>query len=119
MSEFLQSQVALLKQGAFDAELVLKKRLKRNVEDYTAKSAPHVKAAKLMAEYQQDNNWLKRGAVIEYVMTTVGVQPVCEKFWILDYDYYIEKQIKPIAEPILSLLGVSYDDFSNGQMLLI
>ncbi|MCT7943565.1 DNA polymerase II [Shewanella holmiensis] len=119
VSEFLQSQVALLKQGAFDAELVLKKRLKRNVEDYTAKSTPHVKAAKLMAEYQQDNNWLKRGAVIEYVMTTAGVQPVCDKIWSLDYDYYIEKQIKPIAEPILSLLGLSYDDFCNGQMLLI
>ncbi|WP_434940667.1 DNA polymerase II [Shewanella sp. HL-SH8] len=119
ISEFLESQVALLKQGAFDQELVFKKRLKRNVEDYTAKSTPHVRAAKLMAKYQQNSDWLKRGAVIEYVITTAGVQPVCDKDWLMDYDYYIEKQIQPIAEPILSLLGLSYGDFSNGQMSLI
>ncbi|QIR16141.1 DNA polymerase II [Shewanella aestuarii] len=117
--DYLQSQILLLKQGAFDDELIFKKRLKRNVEDYTAKSAPHVKAASLMAQYQQDNKWLTRGTLIEYLMTTNGVQPVCDKAWCMDYDYYIEKQIQPVAEPLLSLLGQSFADFSNGQMLLL
>ncbi|MGZ9897809.1 DNA polymerase II [Shewanella gaetbuli] len=119
ITAFLSSQISLLKQGHFDQELVFTKRLKRNVEDYTAKSTPHVKAAKLMAEYQQQEQWLKKGAVIKYVMTITGVEPVCDKKWHLDYDYYTEKQIKPIAEPILLLLGESFDNFLNGQMLLI
>jgi DNA polymerase-2 len=42
--------------------------------------------------------------------TIEGPEPVQKLRHKLDYDHYIEKQIKPIADQILSLLGKSFDE---------
>jgi DNA polymerase-2 len=36
----------------------------------------------------------------------------------LDYEHYIEKQIKPIADSILPLIGSDFDKLTNQQLNL-
>jgi DNA polymerase-2 len=48
--------------------------------------------------------------LIEYVMTKDGPEPIELKPKKLDYEHYIEKQIRPIADSILSFQDKSFDD---------
>ena len=34
----------------------------------------------------------------------------------IDYEHYVEKQIKPIAEGILPFIGLSFEDMTSQQM---
>ncbi|MCA9485620.1 MAG: hypothetical protein KC506_02135, partial [Nanoarchaeota archaeon] len=52
---------------------------------------------------------------IEYLITLDGPEPVQSIKHKIDYEHYIEKQIKPIANQILSLKGESFDDVSSGS----
>jgi len=117
--DYLSDELAAIKQGARDNELIFKKRLRRNVEDYTAKSSPHVKAAKQLAELLGDVNVTRKGQQIRYVMTLTGAQAIEAKPQNIDYEYYISKQILPIAEPILQLCGHSFDSLVNNQLMLL
>ncbi|WP_254693709.1 DNA polymerase II [Shewanella sp. MEBiC00475] len=117
--DYLSNELAAIKSGARDNELIFKKRLRRNVEDYTAKSSPHVKAAKQLAQLLDDVNVTRKGQQIKYVMTLTGAQAIEAKPHNIDYEYYISKQIQPIAEPILQLCGQSFDALVNNQMILI
>ncbi|MGX9461710.1 DNA polymerase II [Shewanella sp. A14] len=117
--DYLSNELAAIKSGARDNELIFKKRLRRNVEDYTAKSSPHVKAAKQLAQLLDDVNVTRKGQQIKYVMTLTGAQAIEAKPQNIDYEYYISKQIRPIADPILQLSGYSFDSMINNQMILI
>jgi DNA polymerase-2 len=117
--DFLSNEIAAIKCGARDYELIFKKRLRRNVEDYTAKSSPHVKAAKQLAELLGDVSVTRKGQQIRYIMTLTGAQAIEAKPQNIDYEYYICKQIQPIAEPILQLCGHSFDSLVNNQLLLL
>ncbi|MEZ9236389.1 DNA polymerase II [Shewanella sp. 10N.286.52.A9] len=119
VKSYLYEQLEQLALGQFDNELIFRKRLKRHVEEYTAKSSPHVKAAIRLCQITGDKNKGRRGALIEYRMTLNGAQPITAVNESIDYDYYIEKQIKPIAEPVLALLGEGFDSLSSHQIMLI
>ncbi|WP_153915494.1 DNA polymerase II [Shewanella sp. TC10] len=116
---YLQQELQKLENGELDDELVFRKRLKRHVEEYTAKSSPHVKAAIRLVQISGDANAGKRGKMIEYRMTLNGSQPIEALNEAIDYQYYVEKQIKPIAEPVLALLGEGFDSLNSHQMMLI
>ncbi|UAL42382.1 DNA polymerase II [Shewanella inventionis] len=117
--DYLREELDAIKKGDRDLELVFNKRLRRHAEDYTAKSSPHVKAAKQLAQIQGTDKATRKGAKIRYLMTTTGAQTVEAKPNNIDYEYYISKQIQPIAEPILQLCGQSFDTLVNDQLTLL
>ena len=51
-------------------------------------------------------------------MTTEGPQPVGHVTAPPDYDHYLEKQLRPIAESILVHVGMSFDELlGKGKQL--
>jgi DNA polymerase-2 len=72
-----------------------------------------VKALRLLKE--------KMGIVknrAEYVMTLRGAVPIELDHQDIDYDYYIEKQLMPVAQTILVLIGEDFNQFRNKQLSL-
>ncbi|NMH64423.1 DNA polymerase II [Shewanella salipaludis] len=117
--DYLKSVIEELHQGKLDAELVFSKRLRRNIEDYTAKSSPHVKAAQLLCTHTQDPGFGRRGAQIDYLITLNGPEPSRFRQSPIDYQYYLDKQIKPIAEPVFTIMKESYSSIASNQLMLI
>ncbi len=116
---YIKSTIEALNRGAYREELIFVKNLRRNLEDYTAKSSPHLKAARLLFDATNDESVTKRGARIEYVMTVSGAEPVSYQTSPIDFDYYINRQLGPIAEPILSIMNKSFSQVTSNQMTLI
>ncbi|WP_337867072.1 DNA polymerase II [Ignavibacterium sp.] len=100
VDEFIRLTIKNLKEGKLDDKLIYRKRLRKEVEDYTKNVPPHVRAAKMLRE---------PGDVVYYVITERGPIPIQLKFNDIDYNHYIEKQLKPIADSVLGLLGKSFD----------
>ncbi len=92
-----------LKSGNLDSLLVYKKGVRKNLESYTKTTPPHVKAARKLENFKD--------RVIKYVMTKKGPEPIenLDKVKI-DYDHYIEKQLKPIADSLLIFFDTSFDE---------
>lgn len=89
-----------LRAGQYDEKLVYRKRLRKPLAEYTANVPQHVRAAR-----QLD----RPGSIIRYVITVDGPTPVEKKAGPIDYDYYVEKQLKPIADTALGLFDTSFD----------
>ena len=49
------------------------------------------------------------GRVIAYVMTLSGPEPADERQSALDHEHYVQKQVRPVAEPVLALLQLTFD----------
>lgn len=96
-----------LKQGKFDELLVYRKTLRKNLEDYTKTTPPHVKAARKLDKLD--------GNIIKYVQTINGPEPIEKIESPYDYEHYIEKQIKPLADSALGALGLSFDEANEEQ----
>ncbi|MFP4119053.1 MAG: DNA polymerase II [Candidatus Woesearchaeota archaeon] len=107
VGEFVKEFVKKLKGGEYDDLLVYRKALRKPVEEYTKTTPPHVKAAKKLHELTSN--------IIDYVITTDGPEPTEKLEHPPDYDHYIEKQVKPIAESILRLEGKNFDDVMKGS----
>jgi DNA polymerase-2 len=95
----IRSAIRELQSGSRDEDLLYTKRLRKPVASYSKTRPPHVQAAALLPRDEQEG-------FIEYVMTTAGPQPPSVQTSPLDYPHYIEKQIRPIAEPICEILGI-------------
>jgi len=107
IEKFILDFVKDLKSGKKDNLLVYKKSLRKDVSEYTKTTPPHVKAARLLDKID--------GNVISYVMTKNGPQPIQKISSPLDYEHYIEKQIKPIADSVLGLQNTSFEDVIKGS----
>ncbi len=108
IKSWIKEVVKKVHSGEFDDKLVYRKRLRKDVDEYTRTIPQHVRAAKLI-----DQN----SGTIYYVITKRGPVPVELKHNDLDYQHYIDKQIKPIADSILSLMGESFDSIvKTGQL---
>ncbi|MCF8059693.1 MAG: DNA polymerase II [Bacteriovoracaceae bacterium] len=103
-----------LKKGFNDKELIYKKRLSKSLEEYTKSLPPHVRAAQMAKEagFQIDRD-------VFYVMTRRGPIPIELSPDDYDYQHYIDKQIRPIAEVILGPLGLSFDNIITGDQLTL
>ncbi|WP_133407504.1 DNA polymerase II [Parashewanella tropica] len=119
LSQYLSEQLSKLKNADLDNELIFKRKLTRPLEDYTAKSSPHVKVAHQLLVLTGDPKYSKRGCKIEYINTLAGSEPVSLRTSPIDYDYYIDKQIKPIAEPIFAVTNESLVQVLSNQLSLI
>jgi DNA polymerase-2 len=53
-------------------------------------------------------------------MTSAGPEPAEKRESPLDYEHYVDKQVRPVAEPILTLLGLDFDHVvgDDRQLLL-
>jgi DNA polymerase-2 len=96
-----------------DDSLVLSKRLTKPLEDYVKNIPPHARAAKILYE---ELGIVKRRP--EYVMTLRGAIPIELPHADIDYDYYINRQIAPIADSILSLFGEKFEKLQGAQLSL-
>lgn len=101
-----------LKEGKYDDKLIYKKRLTKDISEYTKTIPPHVKAAKIL-----DPEGTKGLRDIEYVITTRGPQPAEHNPTDIDYVHYLEKQVKPIADSVLSTMDRSFDNIVIGDQL--
>jgi len=108
VDEWIRSFVIKLKNGEYDDKLVYKKRLRKDVEEYTKNVPQHVKAARMLTE---------SGGTVYYVITKRGPIPVELKHNDIDYQHYIDKQLKPIADSVLVLLGESFDSIVESDQL--
>ncbi|WP_299494313.1 DNA polymerase II [uncultured Shewanella sp.] len=116
---FLQGILHNLTNEQLNNELVFSKRLKRDVCDYKIKSAPHIDAAKRLSLWTKKADYLKKGTRVEYVMTVNGAEPADLRRSCIDFDYYVEKQLAPVAEPVLTILNKSFNEVATNQMMLI
>lgn len=107
---YLRKIVEQLRNGDFDSQLVYRKSLRKDLTSYTKTTPPHVAAARKLAG--------PPGRTIAYVITTGGPEPVGQTQHPIDHEHYVEKQIRPIAEPILDLLGLDFRSALGGQQQL-
>ncbi|MFN7976158.1 MAG: DNA polymerase II [Acidobacteriota bacterium] len=98
---YLERTVADVRAGLHDDVLVYRKALRKGLEEYTAATPPHVVAARKLGA--------KAGRVISYVMTLGGAEPASARRNKFDHEHYVQKQVRPVAEPVLELLGLDFD----------
>jgi DNA polymerase-2 len=98
---YLAEVVRKVRNGDLDADLVYRKNLRKETDEYTATTPPHVVAAR--------KSTLPPGRLISYVMTTAGAEPLDNVRHPLDREHYVLKQVRPVAEPVLETLGLNFE----------
>ncbi|KAB2824447.1 DNA polymerase II [Aliivibrio finisterrensis] len=119
VKEYIRTYVDDTKSGKLDVQLIYRKRLRRKLDDYQKNVPPHVKAARLADYYNQQVGkpaQYQYGGWIEYVITTAGPEPIEYRKNPIDYDHYVEKQLKPIADGILPFIGLDFSELSASQL---
>jgi DNA polymerase-2 len=104
--------------GKRDSELVYRKRIRRRLEDYRKNVPPHVQAALKrqmrgrLDRRDRDDRWIR------YVVTTDGPEPVESRTSPLDYQHYLDRQLAPAADALLSVKGTSVAEILDAQLRL-
>jgi len=112
LSLWLKEFTAELKAGKYDVELVFHRKLSKPSSQYVKNIPPHVKALKRLDP--EDKKDLR---TVDYLMTPDGPWPVELKPERIDYHFYMEKQIAPLADMILQEKNQNYLDLVEiGQM---
>ncbi|MFF7708992.1 DNA polymerase II [Pseudomonas sp. NPDC007930] len=117
--DYIRQYLAQLLAGQLDHALVLRKRLRRPLADYQRNVPPQVRAARLADEHNDRlgrPRQYQRGGWISYVMATAGPEPLEARQSPLDYEHYLERQLRPVAEAILPFLGRRFDEFVGAQL---
>ena len=104
-TKFIKDYLKKIRQGKLDEKLVYRKSIRKDLKEYTKTTPPHVKAARKLNHLESN--------VIEYYMTLDGPEPIQNLKHKLDYEHYVTKQIKPIAEQILSLFNQKFEDLAQ------
>ncbi len=100
VDEYLRQVVGALRAGELDDALVYRKGLRKPLDSYQASTPPHVAAARKSKS--------PPGRIIAYVMTVAGPEPLDARSAELDREHYLERQIRPVAEPVLQSLGLEF-----------
>lgn len=105
--------------GQHDSDLVYQKRLRQRLSEYQKNIPPQVRAAR---EADQKNQALgkplryqNKGA-IRYVITLSGPQAVEYQDAAFDYQHYIDKQLKPVADAILPFIDLDFESIIAPQI---
>jgi DNA polymerase II len=101
VDQYLAQIVQRVRKGELDEALVYRKNLRKDADDYTATTPPHVAAARKSTQTS--------ARLISYVMTTAGPEPIDNVQHPLDREHYVLKQVKPVAEPVLATLGLDFE----------
>ena len=86
--------------GRHDDRLVYRKGLRKRVGDYTKNVPPHVQAVKRSSAPPP--------RVVRYVVTTAGPELADELSAPPDREHYVDKQVQPVAAPVLDALGLDF-----------
>ena len=120
VDEYICQIVSEIKSGKHDSDLIYMKKIRRKLEDYV-NTPPHIKACLIANKALTKSGFkpkYKKGSKIEYVMTLNGIMPIELAKANLDYEHYIEKQIKPIADDVLPFIGKSFEMIISKQITL-
>jgi len=101
VGEYLREIVSEVRAGRLDALLVYRKAVRKGLDAYVASTPPHVAAARKASGLQ--------GSLIAYVITVNGPEPAEERRSAVDYEHYVQKQIRAVSEPVLTTLGLDFD----------
>jgi DNA polymerase-2 len=118
VKDYIRKIVDELQQGLYDDKLIYKKKIRRKLSDYV-NTPPHIKAALIANSILSKQGVEKRydhRRTIHYVMSIDGVQPLEFNESKLDYDFYFDKQLKPIADDILPFINSDFDSIAGNQM---
>lgn len=116
--DYVREYVRRMLSGEFDELLIYRKRLRRPLDAYERNVPPHVRAARVADEYNRAQGrplQYQRGGWISYVMTSAGPEPLETWSSGIDYDHYLTRQLKPIADAILPLLQSDFELLISGQ----
>ncbi|MGB0466770.1 MAG: DNA polymerase II [Pontibacterium sp.] len=119
--ELLLTTVADVRAGKLDNTLLYRKRIRQPLTEYTRNRPPHVQAAlKAERQYAQQDmpSPFKAGVYVEYLITVQGAEPLEFRQSPIDYQHYIDKQIKPVADTILAFIGEDFDQLIAPQINL-
>jgi DNA polymerase-2 len=94
--------------GRLDENLFYRKLLRKPVSQYTHARPPHVRAAAMLDPRDQ------RG-LIRYIWTVDGPQPVDKMTSVPDYAHYVNKQLKPICQSFIDVLGTDMKTLFGGR----
>lgn len=109
---FIKDFIKKLEAGEFDDKLVYTKRLSKAPQEYTKNIPIHVRAALLI-----DHTGPYRLKEVSYVITKNGPEPINNNPVGFDYQHYIEKQLRPIADDILLSQDKTFDSIIVGDQL--
>jgi DNA polymerase-2 len=111
IGERVRSVIRALRAGRLDDMLAYRKSLRKPVEAYTKSSPPHARAAALLPPEE-------RSGLIRYVWTVEGPQPESRRAAALDYEHYVQKQVRPIVESLAPYVGLQTESiFAAGGQL--
>ena len=105
--------------GELDDLLVYRKRLRRRLGEYQRNVPPHVRAARMADEFNDSQGrprQYQNGGWISYVITEAGPQPLETQRFPIDYEHYVSKQLRPIADAILPFLDEDFDSVVSRQL---
>ena len=103
--QFIKNYIKMIKDGKMDSKLVYRKSIRKDLDKYTKITPPHVKAARQLDSMESN--------LVEYYITENGPEPIQKLKSKIDYEYYIKKQITPIADTILSFFNTSVDEITK------
>jgi DNA polymerase-2 len=118
-AEYLYRLVDDLRAGRLDDKLVFRKRLRRRLDEYVKNVPPHIQAARKAQRARSEQGFVANEAEsgwIEYIMTRSGAEPIRFTTQKPDYEFYIERQIEPIADAILGFVGDSMEKLFGRQI---
>jgi len=116
--DFIRDYVRNTRLGRFDDLLVYRKRVRRDLKQYQRNVPPHVKAALLAdADNQRHHRppQYQNGGWISYVITVSGPEPTTARASRIDYEHYIQRQLRPIADAILHSIDDDFDSLVRSQ----
>lgn len=107
------------REGELDDKLVYRKRLRQPAEKYVKNVPPHVKAARISDAKNKalgkPGKYHRKGW-IKYIQTINGPEPLEFRESPIDYQHYVDKQIKPIADGILPFINQSFEEMTSAQL---
>ncbi|WP_397452751.1 DNA polymerase II [Pseudomonas sp. NA-150] len=117
--DYIREYVKQTLAGELDELLVYRKRLRRQLDDYERNVPPHVRAARLADEYNDQQGrprQYQNGGWISYVMTVAGPEPLEARLAPIDYDHYVTRQLQPLADAILPFVNDDFSTLVGGQL---
>ncbi|MDP5253537.1 MULTISPECIES: DNA polymerase II [unclassified Vibrio] len=118
-SQWIREFVEQTQSGQWDHKLVYRKQLRRALKEYQKNVPPQVRAARLADEKNRQLGrplQYQKRSYIEYYITVNGPEPKSYLTSPIDYQHYIDKQLKPVADAILPYINLQFDQLAIPQL---
>ncbi len=107
---WIRDYVAKVRSGEFDEKLTYRKRLHKPPTEYGNSPPPYARAALLLRKPVRE---------VRYIVTLEGPIPIELSPKNPDYLHYIDKQLRPVADSILEVMGSSFEAILSAQLRLL